>query len=357
MKHINRSAKNWKLWIGLLISALFIYLAFRKVDLPKMWGVIKYSNLSLLALVIFITFFQFIIRAWRWGILLEPVKKTGFLNRLHSTLIGFAANCILPARLGEFIKANYIGRTESISSSSSFGTIVVERLFDGFTMLLVLLIGLIGTTFPAELGSISGSLRVTGFFLFLLYALLIIVLVGFKYKAKSFLRLIEKVLFFLPHYLRSRIIDIIWNFSLGLVITKNPYKWCQAVFYSFLIWSLALCQIELIEQSIGLTLPFIATFIVLAMASFGVMIPSAPGFIGTFHLSVQYGFLFYGIGKEEALSAAILWHATFFFPTIFFGFISFLILQASFDKLSEDSDILKRGHIRNKCNSSPGQNI
>ena len=172
MKHINRSDKNWKIWIGLLISALFIYLALRKVDLPKMWEVIKSSNLSLLALVIFISFFQFVIRAWRWGILLEPIKKTGFLNRLHSTLIGFAANCILPARLGEFIKANYIGHTESISSSSSFGTIVVERLFDGFTLLLVLLIGLIGTTFPAELGPISGSLRVTGFFLFLFYLFL-----------------------------------------------------------------------------------------------------------------------------------------------------------------------------------------
>ncbi len=346
MKHINKPAQllDWKLWTGLLISALFIYLALRKVDLPLMWEVIKSSDLSFLSLVIITVFFQFVIRAWRWGILLEPVKKTGFLNRLHSTLIGFAANCILPARLGEFVKANYIGHTESISSSSSFGTIVVERLFDCFTLLLVLFIGLIGTTFPAELGPISGSLRVTGFFLFLFYILLIILLVGFKYKAKSFMKLIGRVLFFLPHYLRSRIIDIIWNFSLGLVIIKNPYKWLQAVFYSFLIWFLSLYQVVLIEQSIGLTLPFIATFIVLAMASFGVMIPSAPGFIGTFHLSVQYGFLFYGIGKEEALSAAILWHAAFFFPTIFFGFISFLILQTSFDKLSEDPDILKRGH-------------
>ena len=345
MKHINKPAQllDWKLWTGLLISALFIYLALRKVDLPLMWEVIKSSDLSFLSLVIITVFFQFVIRAWRWGILLEPVKKTGFLNRLHSTLIGFAANCILPARLGEFVKANYIGHTESISSSSSFGTIVVERLFDCFTLLLVLFIGLIGTTFPAELGPISGSLRVTGFFLFLFY-ILIILLVGFKYKAKSFMKLIGRVLFFLPHYLRSRIIDIIWNFSLGLVIIKNPYKWFQAVFYSFLIWFLSLYQVVLIEQSIGLTLPFIATFIVLAMASFGVMIPSAPGFIGTFHLSVQYGFLFYGIGKEEALSAAILWHAAFFFPTIFFGFISFLILQTSFDKLSEDPDILKRGH-------------
>jgi len=134
---------------------------------------------------------------------------------------------------------------------------------------------------------------------------------------------------------------MVWNFSQGLVLLKSPNRWIQAVFYSLLLWFSSLCQIELVEQSIGLTLPFIATFLIMAMASFGVMIPSAPGFIGTFHLSVQYGFLFYGVGKEEALSAAILWHAAAVFPTILFGLVAFLLLQGSIGKLSEDSRVLK----------------
>ena len=343
VKNINRSI-NWKLWLGLLISALFLYLAFRKVDLARIWAVIRTCDLSFLALVIIITFFQFVIRAWRWRILLKPLKKTGFSNRLLSILIGFAANCVLPARLGEFIRANYLGNTENISRSSTFGTIVVERFFDAFTLLLILVIGLIGTTFPEELSSVSGSLRATGLFLFLAYILIIIFLVGFKYKAGPFLILLERFLCFLPKNLRSKIINAFWNFSLGLVPINNPSGWALAIFYSLLLWFTALYQIQLIEYSIGLSLPFIATFLIMAMPSFGVMIPSAPGFIGTFHLSVQYGLLFYGIGKEEALSAAILWHAAFFFPTIFFGFISFLILQVSFDELSGDPDMLKRGH-------------
>ena len=79
----------------------------------------------------------------------------------------------------------------------------------------------------------------------------------------------------------------------------------------------------------------------MAMASLGVMIPSAPGYIGTFHLSVQYGFLFYGISKELALSAAILWHAAMIFPTIIAGFIVFIVLHISPSKLSSSPDILK----------------
>jgi len=128
------------------------------------------------------------------------------------------------------------------------------------------------------------------------------------------------------------------------VLVKNPNRWIQAVFYSFFVWFVNLYQIQLVEHSIGITLPFISTFMVMAMASFGVMIPSAPGFIGTFHLSVQYGFLFYGIGKEEALSAAIVWHAIVIFPTILFGFIALLLLHILVNKISEEAAIMKKSH-------------
>ena len=227
------------------------------------------------------------------------------------------------------------------SGSSAFGTIVVERLFDGFTLLLVLLIGLIGTTFPGEWRAISGSLRATGFILLFIYIILMMVLVGFKYKTRLFMDLLDRFLFFVPNHFRPKVMDTIWNFSKGIVLVKNPYKWFQIIFYSLIIWFINLYQIEMIEQALGLTLPFIATFLIMAMASLGVMIPSAPGYIGTFHLSVLYGFLFYGTGKEEALSAAILWHATMFFPTILFGLISFLSLHAPFGRLSGDIGAMK----------------
>ncbi|MFC1867630.1 lysylphosphatidylglycerol synthase transmembrane domain-containing protein [Thermodesulfobacteriota bacterium] len=341
VKDLNRSV-NWKLWLGLLISALFLYLAFRKVDLARIWAVIRASDLSLLALVVIITLFQFVIRAWRWRILLEPIKRTGFSNRLLSIFIGFAGNCVLPARLGEFIRANYLGQKEDISRSSAFGTIVVERLFDGLTLLLLLLIGLMCTSFPEKMGAVAGSLRATGLFLFLAYLLMIAFLAGFKYRPDIFFNLLGRLLFFLSSHHRSKIIDIVRNFGLGLVPIKNAYGWVQVIFYSLLLWSSSLYQIQLIVNSIGLSLPFIATFLILAMASFGVMIPSAPGFIGTFHLAAQYGFLLYGVARVEALSAAILWHAAFFFPTILFGCISFILLQVSNGRIPERSNILPK---------------
>jgi uncharacterized protein (TIRG00374 family) len=331
-------SNQWKLWLGLLISTLFIYLAFRKVDLARMWAVIGSADTFSLTLVVGILVFQFVLRAWRWEILLEPIKRTGFFSRLSSIFVGFAGNCIFPARLGEFIRANYLGHTERISASSSFGTIVVERLFDGFTLLLFLLVGLLGTSFAEQWQDFAASLRASGFLLLGFYILVVVFLVGFKFKAKPFLNLLDRFLFFLPGSLRSKTVDTLWNFSLGLVLFRNPWRWVQAIFYSLLLWFSYLFQIQLIEQSIGLTVPFMAGFLILAISSLGVMIPSAPGFIGTFHLAVTWGFLFYGIDKEEALSAAILWHAAMVFPTILFGLVSFMLLQ----RVSVPLNVLKR---------------
>ena len=294
-----------------------------------MWLVIRTADPVLFFLVVLLNLFQYVIRAWRWSILVEPVKKTALSNRLYALMIGFAANCILPARLGEIIRANTLAQREHISTSSTLGTIVVERIFDGLTLLLFLMIGLMGTTFSDEWRSVGASLRATGWFLLAAYVLLISFIVGFKVKAKLFLNLLDRLLFLVPGTLRSKIVSIVWNFSLGLAMTKSPYQWVLVVFYSLLLWSASLCQIKLVELSIHLEMPLIAPFLVMAMASFGVMIPSAPGFIGTFHLSVQYAYLFYGVGKEEGLSAAILWHACFFFPTLILGLLCFLLLHFS----------------------------
>ena len=294
-----------------------------------MWLVIRTADPVLFSLVVLLNLFQYVIRAWRWSILVEPVKKTALSNRLYALMIGFAANCILPARLGEIIRANTLAQREHISTSSTLGTIVVERIFDGLTLLLFLMIGLMGTSFSDEWRSVGASLRATGWFLLAAYVLLISFIVGFKVKAKLFLNLLDRLLFLVPGTLRSKIVSIVWNFSLGLAMTKSPYQWVLVVFYSLLLWSASLCQIKLVELSIHLEMPLIAPFLVMAMASFGVMIPSAPGFIGTFHLSVQYAYLFYGVGKEEGLSAAILWHACFFFPTLILGLLCFLLLHFS----------------------------
>jgi uncharacterized protein (TIRG00374 family) len=323
---------NWKLWTGLLISAVSIYLALRKTDFAELWDVLSGCSVYYLLLACLINLFQLIIRALRWKILLKTIKKTRFSNRLLAVIIGFASNCVLPARLGEFVRADVLGQREEMSRSSTFATIVVERLADGLTLLLILLTGLMYFNFPEDMISVSASLKSAGVLLFVSYSLIIVFFIGFRLKPDRYMIILSKALFFLPDNIRSRSVDIVRKFGQGLTPVKGFYGWGMLIFYSLLLWSLSLFQIKFIENSIGLSLPFIAVFLVLSMASFGVMIPSAPGYIGAFHLAVQYGFMFFGVSREEGLSAAILYHASFFFPTILIGLIAYIYSNLDYGK-------------------------
>ncbi len=327
---------KWKFWLGLLISVAFLYIAFHNVDLSLLYLSIKSTNILFFIPIVVLTFSFYFIRALRWFHLLEPIKKIGLFSLFSSTVIGFAANCVLPARLGEFIRADYIGRMENISKSSSLATIVIERLFDVFSILLILLFVILFSDFPSEWESIAKALKTGGFFLLVLFIVSIFLLIGLKKKTQTFLNIFECFLFFLPHKIRKRIIDMLKDFSNGLVLVKGPSQLLAVIFYSLSLWCLTAFQIYILCFSMGLSLPFLAPFFILILLCLSVTLPSAPGYIGTFHLACQYGLIFYGFSKEKALSIAILLHAAGFIPTVILGLLLFLLQHISLRNLTNE---------------------
>lgn len=327
---------KWKFWLGLLISVAFLYVAFHNVDLSLLYLSIKSASILFFIPIVVLTFSFYFIRALRWFHLLEPIKKIGLFSLFSSTVIGFAANCVLPARLGEFIRANYIGRMENISKSSSLATIVIERLFDVFSILLILLFVILFSNFPSEWESIAKALKTGGFFLLALFIVSIFLLIVLKKKTQTFLNIFECFLFFLPHKIRKRIVDMLKDFSNGLVLVKGPSQFLAVIFYSLSLWCLTAFQIYILCFSMGLSLPFLAPFFILILLCLSVTLPSAPGYIGTFHLACQYGLIFYGFSKEKALSIAILLHAAGFIPTVILGLLLFLLQHISLRNITNE---------------------
>jgi len=333
---------NWKFFIGLFISVAFLYIAFHNVDLGLLFLSMKSINLPFVIPLVMITVLLYLIRALRWFHLLEPIKKIGLSNLFSSTVIGFAANCVLPARLGEFIRANYIGRMENISKSSSLATIVIERLFDVFTILLILLFVIMNLDFPSEWESTGKAIKTGGLVLLIIFIISTLLLIGLKGKTQTFLNIAEKAAFFLPWKIKQRIVDILKNFSNGLVFVRSPSRLLAVLFYSLAIWCLSIFQIYILGISMGLSLPFLAPFFILILLCFSVIIPAAPGYIGTFHLACQYGLIFYGFSKEKALSMAILLHAAGFIPTVILGLIIFLHQHISLRNLTNEHISLRK---------------
>ncbi|NLA74924.1 MAG: flippase-like domain-containing protein [Deltaproteobacteria bacterium] len=320
---------NWKLWTGLLLSALFLYLAFCQVDLRKTRTIIASSDFIILLPAALITIVQYIIRALRWELFLCHIQKTGFKNRLLSVFTGFAANCVLPARLGELVRANAIGQAERISKSAALGTLVIERLFDGLIMLIIIAAGLGCTRFPPEFTHIIKHLRWSAFLFFCGIVLAIVFVAIIRHRPHIFQRVTDKFFFILPDRAKNRISLILDNFILGLTPVKGCRMFLKAFLYSLILWGLSLCQIHLVSIATGIRLPFITTFIIMGFLSIGVMVPSAPGFIGAYHLAGQYAYMVLGIPAEAGLSAAILLHALFFIPTVIIGVFAFSRLHAA----------------------------
>lgn len=144
--------KNSKiqLIVGIAISALFIYLALRPVKPAEVWNAIVSFKWIWAVPFLAATWLSLYIRAIRWHYLVRPAR---FLspNRLFSPMmIGFAMNSILPARAGEFARAYVLGKKENVPFTSAFATVVVERIFDMLTLLLML--ALVFSTLRFETG-------------------------------------------------------------------------------------------------------------------------------------------------------------------------------------------------------------
>ena len=137
-----------KLSIGILVSALCIYLAFRKVDFSEMLQAFQTANYWYLMPAAGIIFFSHLLRAFRWRYLLDPIRRLDISDLFSSLIIGYAANTFLPAHLGEFLRAYVLGKNQKIPMSPVFATIVVERIIDVFSLLALMLLALFIYPFP-----------------------------------------------------------------------------------------------------------------------------------------------------------------------------------------------------------------
>src|SRR5216684_1083104 len=122
----------------LAAAAALVVLFLHNVNLWGVIGDIAHARPEWLALSLATMFLNLVIRSWRWQYLLEPLGPTTFANAFRATAVGFAATSVLPARAGEVIRPYFLARHERMSATAAFATIVLERLLDIVTVLVLL---------------------------------------------------------------------------------------------------------------------------------------------------------------------------------------------------------------------------
>jgi uncharacterized protein (TIRG00374 family) len=217
---------------------------------------------------------------------------------LASVFVGYMANNVLPARVGEIYRAHFLGRRARMSRSGVAASIVVERTLDGLMLVCVILLVLV--LFPQE-HYLGGTALVTGLvFLGLAAGILFYTLMADKAH-----RVIDGGLGLLPRALHERLADRLRSFLGGIRGISTVGGFLEAGTYTVLVWTLDACAIALVVASFEVTLPPIGFVLVFALVALSTTLPSGPGFVGPFQYAFVLSLGTFAVSRETALAISV----------------------------------------------------
>ena len=311
---------DYKFWLGIGISIFFMGLLLRKIDFQKLAAAMQTMDYRFLVPVVLFTFASYFLRAVRWKFLLISEKNISLKSLYPATIIGYMANNLLPARLGEFVRAYVLAQREGLETPSVFASLVIDRLFDGFTVILMLLVTLFALRLPQGMADAETALKVGGMVTFLLYCAVIVFLFLLKRQTMRTLAFVKLILKPFPLRFSDRIIPLLGSFIAGIRMSARGGHIAALLITSVLIWTFAVLPVDMILQAFGIHLPITASMFIMVLLVFAVMVPASPGFIGTYHYACFKGLSAFGIAESTSISIALVIHGSAFFPVIIAGF-------------------------------------
>jgi uncharacterized protein (TIRG00374 family) len=256
---------------------------------------LAHSNWAGFAVICVLTIFAFWVRAVRWQFFIRSERPVSRVNLFSATMIGFMANNILPFRLGEFVRPYVLARRENMSKSTLLATVVVERVIDMLTLLsifgIALMVSPIGENTPAG-RMVQGGARLL---LIMSGALTVFVVAAERNRnlAKMFTRM-------LPAAVGSRVSALLDKFLDGFALFRDLGKLLLVFAMSFGMFGCFAVALWITGWSLGIVLPWYAGLVMLVVTAIGIMIPAAPGYVGTLNIACTAGLALYGVGKAPA---------------------------------------------------------
>lgn len=274
--------KRWQLWLGILISAVLLYLALRGLQLELVWDSLKGAHYIWLIPGVAVYFLGVWVRSWRWHYMLRPLKKISTRSMFPIVTIGYMGNNIYPARAGEILRAVILKQREDVPVSASLATVIVERVFDGVVMLAFVFLNLGELAKLTTDSGIIGNIQQVAFwgaivFVGALFAFLL---------AAMFPQITQKIVDwgiqkFLPLRLREKTSQISQRFLTGLESLRSPQEALMIFFTSVIIWLLETGKYWFVMHAFDFEVSFFALMLMNGIVNLATTIPSAPGYLGT----------------------------------------------------------------------------
>ncbi len=307
---------RWSTAFILALTAGLLWLFLKDIDPGVMWRAMVDAHPGFIIAAIVVTMQTYVIRAIRWRVLLEPVGPTRFRTAFRTTIIGFAALFLLPARIGEVLRPYLLARQDGLKATSTFATVIIERLLDVVTVLALFAVGipLAGVEVGRE-DRIAGLIAASGAAVALTALFL---LAGHPERLGRWVGVLSRRL---PERIALQLAHLAQTFAEGLRVMRNPAHLGLAMLWSLPLWGSIALDIWLTTLAFDLTLPVVGSFLVMGYLTVGVSVPT-PGGTGSFHYAYQFAMTkLFAADATVAAAAAIVLHAVSFVPVTLLGLV------------------------------------
>ena len=306
--------KRWQFWLGVVISAVFLYLALQGLELDKAWLAMRTANYWWIIPGVLVYFFGGWARTWRWHYMLRPIKAVSLVRLFPVVVIGYMGNNVYPARAGELIRAYVLRKKEAVSISASLATIIVERIFDGVIMLLFVFVSLPLTPMPAELR------QVVVLFSLLFFGALAVFFVIAASPARSQAVYNWFIARLVPPRFQDLARGLLDRFMDGLHCLRSGRDILMIFVTSLVIWLAETVKYWFVMHSFDFSVPFYVLMLMNGVVNLATTIPSAPGYVGTFDAPGIEVLEQFGVDRAVATSYTLVLHAALWLPITLLGF-------------------------------------
>lgn len=295
--------------LGITITIASVYWAVNKIDLNLTKSILlDIGGINFIFLSI-IYVFGFIPRGFRSKTMLSPMAYVNFKNSFYSVIVGYSFNSFLPFRIGEFIRAYYLKKKLNISVLSCFSSIALERVLDAIILIILLFLSLYFINTESFRNVYDIALIISFFLFFLVF--LVILTIFFK----------DKIIILSKKFLSSIFSNIIFKVFESLKFINNIFSLIQISLLTLAIWLIEGMMYVYLAYCLNIPHPFLIGYFCLGVVSIGILIPSSPGHIGVFEVSIILAFQILGIDLSLGAAYALAIHFTQLVTILIMGII------------------------------------
>lgn len=322
------NSRSVRIALGVAISCGFLFLAVRNVEWAQTLEALRAANYLYIPPLMAVSIWTLYARAQRWRVLLRPLGVPPMKHLVAATNIGFMCNMILPARAGEVIRPLIVSRRENLPLGGILATILLERIFDMFMVLLMF--GGAMVFVP-----VSDQARNWGMALMVLAGAVALVIVVLRWQEELALGVVRHLTEYLPVKIGEPLRGFVAGFVKALEILGSPRDFLLAFAWSVWVWF-----VIALTNAIGLAafhLPLRSTVIMTAIVALAVAAPGAPGFIGQFQAGCVISLGMFGVSESDAIAFSIVHHVAQFVASVGAGVYSLWQEGLTLGELSKKS--------------------